>query len=161
MGGKGGWGWRGERVSGSTAGSDLKDRAGRGPPPEQLTAVGTSPLRSNQCTTATLSLNGKIYGRKLLLTYHLPTIQLSSPSCSTRAIPCFEKSLTLSERLMFANFLDLEISLSLSLSHTHTHTHTLQIHALLEWWVGRIRRRKQQRLRWVFSFDLKEESEDK
>ena len=53
--GGGGEGARRERVSGSTERSDLKDRGGRGPPPEQLGAVGTSPLRSNQCTTAALS----------------------------------------------------------------------------------------------------------
>ena len=52
-----------------------------------------------------------------------------------------------------------------SFHHTHTHTHTLQIHALLVMG-GRMRRKKTtdqhaEEKRWVSSFDLKKESEDK
>ena len=53
-----------------------------------------------------------------------------------------------------------------SLDHSLSHTHTLQIHALLGiGWKNRMRRKKRthqhaEEKRWVFSFVLKEESED-
>ena len=46
-------------------------------------------------------------------------------------------------------------------AHTHTHTHTLQIHALLVMhWYQKTTDQYDKEKRWVFSFDLKEESED-
>ena len=51
-------------------------------------------------------------------------------------------------------------------THTHTHTHTHYKYMHNWWWVGKMRRKKMTdqyaaEKRWVFSFDLREVSEDK
>ena len=64
----------------------------------------------------------------------------------------------------YTHFISHTLSLSLSLSHTHTHTHAEYKYMHYWWWVGTMRRKQQISMqeRWdgVFSFDLKEESED-